>query len=120
MEITEFLLILNILTSILHPIKHIPQIMHTLQTKKVEDLSKLNIICELIINVMHLTSFSLIYVYIGKKKFFIPIIIEKVTSTMFIGTILYLKIKYTLGSYTYEEIKPIQTYNAVNNNVEMT
>ncbi len=119
MEITEFLLILNIISSILHPIKYIPQIIHTIKTKKVEDLSKVNIICELILNMMHLTSFSLIYIYIGQKQFFIPIIVEKVTSTIFIGSVLYLKNKYTVGTYNFEEIKPIPIpynfkYNTIN------
>lgn len=116
MLLTSYLLILNIITSFLHPAKHIPQIIHTLKTKKVEDLSKTNIICELIMNLMHLTSFSLIYIYIGKKNFFIPMIIEKVSSTILVGTILYLKIKYTIGPITFEELKPIKNYNSLNNN----
>lgn len=76
MEISTFLLLLNSIISILHPVKHIPQIIHTINTKRVEDISKINIICELGMNIMSVTSCLLIYFYMGKKLFFLPIIIE--------------------------------------------
>ena len=43
MVLETFLFYLNTLISILHPIKHIPQIIHTINTKRAEDLSKTNI-----------------------------------------------------------------------------
>tara|TARA_X000000950_G_C13781092_1_gene605109 strand:+ start:220 stop:573 length:354 start_codon:yes stop_codon:yes gene_type:complete len=95
MSINLIVLILNIVISVLHPIKHIPQILHTVITKKANDLSKLNILCEFTLNIMSLTSCILIYVYMGKQKFFLPILIEKASSTIFIITIYILKIKYT-------------------------
>lgn len=95
MSINLIILILNIVLSILHPIKHIPQILHTITTKKANDLSELNILCEFILNIMSLTSCILVYVYMGKQKFFLPILIEKASSTVFIITIYILKIKYT-------------------------
>jgi len=107
MDIATILLVLNTIISILHPIKHIPQIIHTIQIKRTEDLSKTNIICELGLNVMSLTSCILVYFYMGKHKFFLPVIIEKASSTVFITIIYILKNKYTVNSFTYEEIKPI-------------
>jgi len=118
MEMATFLLLLNSIISILHPVKHIPQIIHTINTKRVEDISKINIICELSMNIMSVTSCLLIYFYTGKKMFFLPIIIEKLSSTVFIGTIYYLKIKYTLSQYSYEEITPINSPTNLYKNTE--
>jgi uncharacterized protein with PQ loop repeat len=118
MEMATFLLLLNSIISILHPVKHIPQIIHTINTKRVEDISKINIICELGMNIMSVTSCLLIYFYMGKKMFFLPIIIEKLSSTVFIGTIYYLKIKYTLTPYSYEEITPINSQTILHKNTE--
>ena len=118
MEMATFLLLLNSIISILHPVKHIPQIIHTINTKRVEDISKINIICELGMNIMSVTSCLLIYFYMGKKMFFLPIIIEKLSSTVFIGTIYYLKIKYTLNPYSYEEIRPINSPTNLYKNTE--
>ena len=106
MDISTLLLIINVIISILHPIKHIPQILHTINTKRVEDLSKTNIICELSLNILSLSSCILVYFYMGKQLFFLPIIIEKGSSTVFICIIYILKIKYT-RVYSYEEIMPI-------------
>jgi hypothetical protein len=106
MDISSILLILNIIISVIHPIKHIPQIVHTMKTKKVDDLSKANIICEFVLNILSLTSSILVYFYIGKQPFFLPIVIEKASSTIFITVIYTLKKKYT-RVYIYEEIIPI-------------
>lgn len=106
MDISNILLLMNICISVLHPIKHIPQIYHTINTKKAEDLSKLNIVCELGLNLLSLTSCILVYVYMGKQTFFLPILVEKASSTIFICIIYNLKIKYT-KIYAYEEIKQI-------------
>ena len=92
MDISTLLLIINVIISILHPIKHIPQILHTINTKRVEDLSKTNIICELSLNILSLSSCILVYFYMGKQLFFLPIIIEKGSSTVFICIIYILKI----------------------------
>tara|TARA_Y100000992_G_scaffold94616_1_gene60914 strand:- start:157 stop:492 length:336 start_codon:yes stop_codon:yes gene_type:complete len=110
MSLENFLLFLNIIISILHPIKHIPQILHTINTRRVEDLSKANIICELGINIMSVSSCILVYIYMGKKIFFIPVLVEKLSSMILIGTIYYLKDKYSIGPYSYEEINPINNY----------
>ena len=110
MSISLIILILNTVLSVLHPIKHIPQILHTIATKKANDLSKLNILCEFILNIMSLTSCILVYVYMGKHKFFLPILIEKASSTVFIITIYILKIKYTDShnvQSTVEERSPL-------------
>ncbi len=106
MDVSNILLVMNIFISILHPIKHIPQIIHTINTQKVDDLSKANILCELGLNILSLTSCILAYFYIGKQTFFLPIVIEKASSTIFICIIYNLKTKYT-KTYIYEEIKPI-------------
>lgn len=116
MELSNILLVLNIFISILHPLKHIPQIIHTMETKKVEDLSKTNILCELGMNVFSTISCVLAYYRIGKQTFFLPVVIEKATSTVFICIIYHLKKKYT-RVYTYEEIKPINQddkYQSIN------
>lgn len=119
MDISNILLLMNICISILHPIKHIPQIYHTINTRKAEDLSKLNIVCELGLNLLSLTSCILVYVYMGKQTFFLPILVEKASSTIFICVIYNLKIKYT-KMYAYEEIKqvneidPIMPMNPIN------
>ena len=116
-DISTLLLIMNIFISIMHPIKHIPQIIHTLNTKRADDLSKENILCELGLNVFSLTSCVLAYYHIGKQAFLLPVVIEKASSTIFICYIYHLKRKYTYA-YTYEEIKPVNeknefTYNEI-------
>ena len=80
-----------------------------------EDLSKTNIICELSLNILSLSSCILVYFYMGKQLFFLPIIIEKGSSTLFICIIYILKIKYT-RVYSYEEIIPISNNNRLNRN----
>lgn len=112
MDISNILLLMNICISILHPIKHIPQIYHTINTRKAEDLSKLNIVCELGLNLLSLTSCILVYVYMGKQTFFLPILVEKASSTIFICIIYNLKIKYT-KMYAYEEIKQINEIDPI-------
>lgn len=106
MDLSSLILLLNIINSILHPIKHIPQIIHTLKTKRVNDLSLMNIICELGLNLLSVTSFLLMFFCMKHKNFFIPIIIEKFSSTIFIFTIFYLKRKYSNVSDD-NEIKPL-------------
>ena len=44
---STILLIMNIFISILHPLKYIPQILHTIDTQKADDLSKTNILLTL-------------------------------------------------------------------------
>ena len=106
MDLSSLILLLNIINSILHPIKHIPQIIHTLKTKSVNDLSLMNIICELGLNLLSVTSFLLMFFCMKHKIFFIPIIIEKFSSTIFITTIFYLKRKYSTVRDD-NEIKPL-------------
>lgn len=114
MNISTLLLTLNICISILHPIKHIPQIYHTITTKKANDLSKLNIVCELGLNLLSLTSCILVYIFMGKQAFFLPILIEKASSTVFICIIYNLKTKYTILQYGYDEIKPVNEKTPIN------
>tara|TARA_Y100000591_G_scaffold263863_1_gene237094 strand:- start:1544 stop:1897 length:354 start_codon:yes stop_codon:yes gene_type:complete len=106
-DISKLLLVVNIFISIMHPIKYIPQIIHTLNTKKADDLSKKNILCELVINILTLSSSVLAYYHIGEQAFLLPVVIEKASSTVFICYIYHLKTIYTYA-YTYEEIKPVQ------------
>ena len=113
MAVNLIIFILNIILSILHPIKHIPQIIHTVTTKKANDLSSLNILCEFILNIMSLVSCILVYVFMGKQKFFIPILIGKASSTIFIVTIYILKIKYT-DSNTYNIQSTIEERSPLN------
>ena len=51
----------------------------------------------------------------GKQLFFLPILIEKASSTVFICVIYYLKIKYTITTYEYQEIKPVNEMSPINN-----
>ena len=113
---TTFLFIFNTIISILHPIKYIPQIIHTINTEKANDLSQLNIICEIGLNLMSLTSCILIYFSVGKKIYFLPIIIEKSSSTIFIIMIYILKQKYTIV-HSYEESIPLNSQKIVCMNV---
>ena len=114
MEISNILLIINIFISILHPIKHIPQIYHTISTKKANDLSKLNIICELGLNLLSLTSCILVYSFMGKQVFFIPILLEKISSTIFICVIYSLKNKYTVEVSDYIKIRQVNEMTPIN------
>ena len=117
MNVASLLLVLNSIISILHPVKHIPQIIHTYYSKRVEDLSKLNIICELGLNILSLISCILVYIYMGKRVFFLPIVIEKASSLLFVLIILFFKISYTKPSYTYEEIRPLNNNENISINV---
>lgn len=109
MNINFILLIFNSIIFILHPIKHIPQIIHTVKTKRANDISKVNIICEFILNIMSLISSILVYIYMGKHTFFVPILIEKLSSTIFIITIYCLRMKYSYDDIpcTNEETMPL-------------
>ena len=92
MYLSYLILLLNVSISIFHPIKYIPQIIHTIKRKSADDLSFTNIICEIILNFLSVISFFLLmYFYVGKNTIFIPIISEKLSSTIFITTIFYLK-----------------------------
>lgn len=117
MNVSSLLLVLNSIISILHPVKHIPQILHTYNTKSVEDLSYINIICEIGLNILSLTSCILVYIYMGKHIFFLPIVLEKASSVIFIIIIYVLKISYTKPSYTYEEIRPLNNNENISINV---
>lgn len=108
MYLSYLILLLNVSISTFHPIKYIPQIIHTIKRRSADDLSFTNIICELILNFLSVISFLLMYFYVGKNAIFIPIIIEKLSSIIFISTIFYLKKKYTnTDKITYNEIKPL-------------
>ena len=108
MYLSYLILLLNVSISIFHPIKYIPQIIHTIKRKSADDLSFTNIICELVLNFLSVISFLLMFFYVNKKSFFIPIIIEKFSSTIFILFIFYLKKKYTnTQQIAYNEIKPL-------------
>jgi len=86
--------ILNVIISLFKPIKYIPQLILTINTKKVADLSALSLSFDIVIHILGIVSFSLIYMLVPNHYIFIPLIFEKALSFSFIFALLYCKIYY--------------------------
>ncbi len=87
--------IINILISVMHPLKYIPQITHINRRQSVEDISLHYVLSEVIENLIS-TSLTLKMI-LGTHEFayFVPIFSEKIITFTIILYILYLKNKFS-------------------------
>ena len=94
------LLVLNTLVSVLHSIKHLPQCIHMINQKNGDGLSMQYIYGELLLNMIStITTFKML-VLIHNSIYLIPVLLEKILSTLMIFTMFYIKKKY---EYTDED-----------------
>ena len=71
------LLIVNVIISVLHSIKHIPQCMHMIENETSESVSMCYIQGELFLNMLStITTFKL-FITIHNSMYLLPILIEK-------------------------------------------
>jgi hypothetical protein len=89
------LLVLNIIVSFLHSIKHIPQCMHMIENETSESLSMRYIQGELFLNMLStMTTFKL-FITIHNSMYLLPILIEKSFAFCMIVVMFHLKLKYS-------------------------
>jgi len=94
------LLVLNTLVSVLHSIKHLPQCIHMINKKNGDGLSMQYIYGELLLNMVStITTFKML-ILIHNSIYLIPVLLEKILSTLMIFTMFYIKKKY---EYTDED-----------------
>ena len=94
------LLVLNTLVSVLHSIKHLPQCIHMINQKNGDGLSMQYIYGELLLNMVStITTFKML-ILIHNSIYLIPVLLEKILSTLMIFTMFYIKKKY---EYTDED-----------------
>ena len=94
------LLVLNTLVSVLHSIKHLPQCIHMINQKNGDGLSMQYIYGELLLNIVStITTFKML-ILIHNSIYLIPVLLEKILSTVIIFTMFYIKKKY---EYTDED-----------------
>ena len=88
------LLVLNTLVSVLHSIKHLPQCIHMINQKNGDGLSMQYIYGELLLNMVStITTFKML-ILIHNSIYLIPVLLEKILSTVIIFTMFYIKKKY--------------------------
>ena len=89
------LLIANVIISVLHSIKHIPQCMHMIENETSEGLSMRYIQGELFLNMLTtMTTFKL-FITIHNSMYLLPILIEKSFAFCMIVVMFHLKLKYS-------------------------
>ena len=89
------LLIANVIISVLHSIKHIPQCMHMIENETSEGLSMRYIQGELFLNMLStMTTFKL-FITIHNSMYLLPILIEKSFAFCMIVVMFHLKLKYS-------------------------
>ena len=88
-------LIANVIISVLHSIKHIPQCMHMIENETSEGLSMRYIQGELFLNMLStMTTFKL-FITIHNSMYLLPILIEKSFAFCMIVVMFHLKLKYS-------------------------
>jgi len=89
------LLIANVIISVLHSIKHIPQCMHMIENETSEGLSMRYIQGELFLNMLStMTTFKL-FITIHNSMYLLPILVEKSFAFCMIIVMFHLKQKYS-------------------------
>ena len=85
--------IINILVSIMHPLKYIPQITHINRRQSVEDISLNYVLCEAMENLISTTLTLKMILDTHEFAYFVPLFSEKIITFTIILYILYLKKK---------------------------
>ena len=89
------LLIANIIISILHSIKHVPQCVHMIEHKNSDGLSMRYIQGEILLNVLSSWVTFKLFLTLHHAIYLIPVLLEKTTALTMIITMFYLKQKYS-------------------------
>jgi uncharacterized protein with PQ loop repeat len=88
------LLVLNIIVSVLHSIKHLPQCIHMINQKNGDGLSIQYIYSELLLNMVStLTTFKM-FIAIHNSIYLLPVLLEKTFAFGMIIVMFYIKKKY--------------------------
>jgi hypothetical protein len=89
------LLIVNIIISVLHSVKHVPQCLHMMEHENADGLSIRYIQGELLLNMLSSVVTFKMFVTIHNSFYLLPVLIEKTFAFSMIITMYYLKQKYT-------------------------
>ena len=88
------LLILNIIVSVLHSIKHIPQCIHMMNQKNGDGLSIQYIYGELLLNMVSTITTFKMFITIHNSIYLLPVLLEKSFAFGMIIMMFYIKKRY--------------------------
>ena len=94
------LLVLNIIVSLLHSVKHLPQCIHMSNRETGDGVSMQYIYGELLLNMISTITTFKMFVTIHNSIYLIPVLLEKTFAFGMIVAMLYIKKKY---EYTDED-----------------
>ncbi len=107
--ISVFILV-NIIISIMHPLKYVPQIMHINRRESVEDISLHYVGSEVILNCLSTSLTLKMILETHNFIYFLPIFCEKTITLGIILYILYLKKFYTTNeNLTWNDVSSIDS-----------
>jgi len=89
------LLVLNIIISVLHSVKHVPQCVHMIKHENADGLSIRYIQGELLLNMLSSMVTFKMFVTLHNSLYLLPVLIEKTVAFSMIITMYYLKQKYS-------------------------
>ena len=89
------LLTANIIISILHSIKHVPQCIHMIENESADGVSLCYIRGEMILNLLSVFTTFKMFVGLHNATYLLPVLIEKTFSFTMIVMMFYLKNKYS-------------------------
>jgi hypothetical protein len=89
------LFVVNIIISILHPMKHIPQCLYMIQHENADGLSMIYIQGEMVLNTLTTMVSISLFLHLHHAIYLLPIIFEKIMSLSMIAWMMHLKQKYT-------------------------
>jgi uncharacterized protein with PQ loop repeat len=88
------LLVLNIIVSVLHSIKHLPQCIHMINQKNGDGLSIQYIYGELLLNMVSTITTFKMFIAIHNSIYLLPVLLEKTFAFGMIIVMFYIKKKY--------------------------
>lgn len=108
----SIILITNIIVSILHPLKYIPQCLHIIQRESADDISLQYIHGEILLNAISTTISINMLFNVHNFVYFLPIICEKSLSLGMILYIAYLKHTFQLNNTdVWNSVSSIDDYD---------
>ena len=103
------LLIVNIIISVLHSIKHVPQCMYMIEHKNADGLSMRYIQGEIILNVLSSMVTFHLFCTLHHAIYLIPVLLEKTTALTMIVTMFYLKQKYSHNDHNDDDWRSVDS-----------
>lgn len=103
------LLVFNIVISIAHALKHVPQCLYMIENQTAEGLSMCYIQGELVLNLLSILTTFEMFMTIQNSVYLIPILIEKSFAFSMIVVMFYLKNKYTHENDEYKTWKEVES-----------